>query len=215
MLKKCECGLNFVSGDPEEEERHFTVHENYLSGPKLLILSTEKKLAEIDEFVLVRVSDESTKEVRSAAKELAFTAYCSTPQYPVGYDGSTGHELIVYALLHGEHAIGYLLKGKTRRSWYLRWTNRGKAELIINEANLDERIVIARVWVAKNHQRKGLARRMIETVATTENHGIGNMTYQLPFTSAGTCLIQAIVPDMWYGDGDVFDLQDVLERSSL
>ncbi|GBE04670.1 hypothetical protein BMS3Abin10_00286 [bacterium BMS3Abin10] len=214
LIDKCECGLSYVAGHPDNEERHRIVHEEYLNGPQLSVFTTGEKVAEVDEFAVVRVSDESTEEVRSAAAKLARAAHYSTPGDSIGYDGSTGHELIVYALLHGEHAIGYLLIGKTRRSWCLRWIGQGKAELISKEANLDERIVIARIWIAKNYQRKGLARRLIEVVATTEKQEVSNMTYQLRFTAAGTCLIQALVPDTWYGDGDAFDLQDILERSS-
>ncbi len=213
LIDKCECGLSYVAGHPEDEERHRIVHEEYVNGPQLSVLTTGEKVDEVDEFAVVRVSDESTEEVRSAAAKLARVAHYSI-RHSISYDGSTGHELIVYALLHGKHAIGYLLIGKTRLSWCLRWIGQGKAELISKEANLDERIVIARIWIAKNYQRKGLARRLIEVVVTTENQEISNMTYQLPFTAAGTCLIQALVPDTWYGDGDAFDLQDILERSS-
>lgn len=210
---KCECGLSYVAGHPDDEELHRIVHEDYLNGPQLPVLTIGEKVAEVNEFAVVRVSDESTEEVRSAAAKLALSVTYSLP-YPIGYDGSTGHELVVYALIHGERAIGYLLSGKTRRSWCLRWIGQGKAELISKEANLDERIVIARIWIAKNYQRKGLARRLIEVVATTENQKISNMTYQLPFTAAGTRLMLSLVSETWYGDGDAFDLREILEGSS-
>lgn len=212
LYRKCECGIKYVTGYPDEEERHRIRHEEYLNGPQLPVLTTGEKITIIDEYTVIRVSDESAEEIRSAAAKLALAAYYCTPMYPTGYDGSTGHKLIVYAILHSKHAIGYSLIGETRRSWYLRWIGQGKAELISNEANLEKRVVIARLWIAKNYRKKGLARRLIKVVGKTENQETRNMTYQLPFTSAGSCLIQSLVPDTWYGEGDASDLQDILKR---
>lgn len=155
MVEKCECGLNYVIGEPENERWHSIVHENYLTGPKLPILLNGKKVGKFDDFIVVQVSDESTEKLRSSASKLALTAHYSTPDYPAGYDGSVGHELKVYALLYGEHAIGFLLRSKTTRSWQLRWNGEGKAELVTNDANLDKKIVVARLWIAKHYHRKG------------------------------------------------------------
>ena len=161
LIDKCECGLSYVAGHTEDEEFHRIVHDEYLNGPVLSVLTTGENVAEIDEFAVVRVSDGSPEEVRSAAALLARVVHRSTSTYKMGYDGSiTGDALIVYALLYGDRAIGFALIGKTSRSWCLHWIGQGKAELISNEANQAERRVIGRVWIARNYQRKGLARRL-------------------------------------------------------
>ena len=212
MLAKCECGTSYVAGDPEEEERHCINHEIYLNGPRLSILSTEKEVGKVKSYIVVRVLDDSMKSVRSAAVELARAANFSTPDYAIGYDGSKGHGLIVYALICGERAIGYLLIKRTQCYCSLRWSGREKARLISNKAKTDERVLVARIWIAKNYQRKGLARRFIEVMSKIENQNVSDMVYQLPFTDTGRCLVKALAPDEWYGDGDIFDFTDILEK---
>ncbi|NQU26582.1 MAG: hypothetical protein HQ567_35305 [Candidatus Nealsonbacteria bacterium] len=35
---KCDCGLNYVPGHPEDEAYHAQVHAEYLSGPEIPVI---------------------------------------------------------------------------------------------------------------------------------------------------------------------------------
>ena len=138
-----------------------------------------------------------------------------TPEHKTGYDGSVADQYqAVYALIHSSRAFAFVMAGETNRSWRLQWVTRGEAVLLDSRADDSTRRVVGRVWLAKSYRARGIARRLVTSVALNEGSTPTEMTFQAPFTPAGSRLVQSLVPDNWFGDGDFLDFEDILVEPS-
>lgn len=208
----CACGFSYVAGIEEDERLHDRVHAEFLKGPVLPSLRRADYVGSVEAYTIVRVTDNSPREVRDDAAKLALVAHHSTPEYKAGYDGSATAGLQhVYVLLSDIHAIGFALVGDTTRSWRLRWQSANKAQLLSREADQQRRKLLARVWLAFEFRRRGVGYLFVHHIAAGEGTDAGHMTFQLPLSPDGIRLVQRLVPSEWFADGDAFELDGILE----
>ena len=68
---KCECGLTYVPGHPDDEEHHRIVHSEYLSGPEIRAISLLSSIGEIKSYPFYVVDWKIPKEISSFSSRLA------------------------------------------------------------------------------------------------------------------------------------------------
>jgi len=194
---------------------HSRLHDEYLNGTVLEHLPASDRVASVRTFALLRVSNESPPALRHEAAEVARLATRESSAHKSGYDGSiTDSVLLPYVLVHGSRAIGFVLIGETGWSWRMRWIAPNKATFVGATPDEVSRRVVARVWIAKAHRAQGLAREIVEAVASIESREVAEMTFQLPFSAAGCRLVQSLLPGHWFGAGDAFDFEDVVSSTA-
>ena len=211
-MVKCECGLNYVPGVPEDEKRHDKEHYEYLHGPYLPDLHAFAAIDSVREYPLVMVDATVQPSVRRRLSMVAYVAQRETPGYPAGYDGtiSDGDERLFLAT-DGGHAIAMVLTALDEGYWLFSWTPGGTLELLDANPNLAPRQKIGRVWVAKAYRRCGVGSLMVRAVVAFLGYELPDIGWELPLTKDGTGILQRLVPSKWWGRGDGFALQRTLE----
>lgn len=213
-MVKCECGLNFVPGVPEDEKRHDKEHDEYLCSPYLLDLHALPAIGSVAEYSLVVVDAIVSRDVRRRLSMAAYVAQRETPGYPAGYDGtiSDADERLFLATDRGR-AIAMALTALDEGYWLLSWTPGGKVELLDSNPNYAERQKIGRVWVAKAYRRCGIGSLLVKAVVGFLGYELSNIGWELPLTKDGAVLLQRLVPSKWWGRGDPFALQKTLDAA--
>ena len=210
-MSHCACGVWYVAGDDSEEARHARLHSDNTTGPLLPALNDAQAIDSQNGLRIVRIGDRSDERVRSAASQLANTACQETSDVPPGYDGSiTDGELVVFALLDGMRAVGFVLIGFSSASWPLRWIDETHAELVEESPNRSPRIVVGRVWIAASYRRLGYGQGLMRAVASAHGVSVNDMAFETPLTDAGRALVHSVCGEYWYAKGDAFTMRDII-----
>lgn len=207
----CQCRLRYVLGNAEDEDLHARVHDDYLHGPKIPRIASLSPIAHVDDLNVLRIDAGVPLDLRMEAARVAYVACRESPGFKAGYDGTiTTDNPRLYVAMGGKHAVAMVLVANTARSWLLRWQDLGKACLRSESADGGRRPKVGRLWVAASRRRQGIAKRMLDVVADDSSQPLSETCWQLPFSPAGTGLVQCLVPGDWFGDGDLMDLEDIL-----
>lgn len=211
-MPKCECGLSYVSGVPEDEEAHACMHAEYQRGPQLPWLLSLDPADEVLGFPLYRVDRSVASQLRSRLAHAALVAHRSMSEYPAGYDGTvTEDDQRLYLIADDFRAVSLAIVSRDNRFWSLSWSN-GGATLRRPEAATDHRYKVARLWTAKDYRLLGLAVGLVKFVANDVAVSLGQMGWELPLTDAGAVFLRSFLPDEWWGCGDGEAVRETIER---
>ncbi len=207
----CECGFSYVSGDTRDERLHRRRHKEFVEGPTIAALSKVPPFASLDSLAVKRIDATVPMPLRAAIAAVAQVARRETPDYKAGYDGTmTDEHPVLYVAAEAKKAVAMVLVADTSRSWRLRWVAPGKACLISRVADEVCRPKVGRLWVASGSRRSGIARRLVAIISSDRAVPIDQFAWQLPFSHSGGRFVRALIPSDWLGDGDLFDLEDLL-----
>lgn len=209
---ECECGLSYVAGHPDDETAHSRIHDEYLNGPILSGIENQQSISVVRTLDVIRLDRTVPLEVRKRLARVSYVAHRSMPDYKIGYDGSDSEENPrLFIVRDGFRGVAMIMIADSNRCWRLRWLSQGKIALNTRDASTDLRPVVWRVWVAKNYRRRGIASGLLRLIAAGENRDLSDFGWQLPLTVAGAHLVKTVVPGDWFGDGDPFDLREMLQ----
>ena len=209
---KCECGLAYRQGDPDDEDYHAKVHAEYFSGPKIPVIRKLSPCKTGGSFPIYVVDRTCPKEIRRKLAHIAIVACRSMPGYPVGYDGSdTAEDPRLYLAADDTHIVAMVIAGLGSYFWHLAWTPDGSLSLIDLEASICRTYRIARVWTAASYRRRGLALQLIHAAANHLGYGSEGLGLELPFTQDGAYLVKRLCPDEFWGCGASFTLHESLK----
>jgi len=90
------------------------------------------------------------------------------------------------------------------------WGPHGAIELVEREACLRRGPKVARVWVAANYRRKGLATSLICEAANHLGVDPQALGWELPLTAGGSAIVRRFSPVSFSGCCDAFTLREVL-----
>lgn len=210
-MPKCECGLNYVSGNDEDEKQHAAWHDEYLRGAMLPCLLDLAPICSVAEYPLVMVDAAVPRSIRFRLSEAAYVAQRSTPNFPAGYDGTISEaDEKLFIARDSARAIAIVLTAMDEYFWRLTWTDEGTIQIMDGSPHRGPRQKIGRVWVAKGYRRHGIASLMVKAVAKTLGYQISDMGWELPLTSDGAALLRTTGSSIWWGRGDTSALQNTL-----
>ena len=210
----CECGLHYVRGLAADEKYHAKIHSEYARGPKIAVLGRLPSLSLVGEFTFHAVDSSVPVDMRRKLARVAMVAYGSIPG-PAGYYGIvTEDDEHLYILASKSHAIAMVITALDSYFWKLAWGSHGSIELVGREAISRRGPKIARVWVAANYRRKGLATSLI--IEASNHLGVDSqmLGWELPFTEGGSAIVRKFSPVAFMGCCDGFTLREVLNTSS-
>lgn len=208
----CECGLAYVRGNPADERSHASWHAEYLCGPNLPVLSTLSEYGQLGGFRVYRVDAAVPLQTRKLIARVAMVAHRAMSDFPAGYDGTLDDESpVLHVVAHRSRAIGMALMTTTNRCWHLGWNAESTPTLQDDVASTVSRSKVARIWVARRYRRHGLASSLLALMSLHLHEELGEFGWELPLTGAGRALVRSLVPGSWWGDGDVFALEETLE----
>lgn len=104
-----------------------------------------------------------------------------------------------------------VLTARDDRYWRLGWKSDGSISLIEHKASMRRSYKVARIWTAGEYRRNGLAVQLIHTASRLLPCAVGDLGWELPFTSNGRLIVQHLCPDKFWGCGSPFSLQDTIE----
>ncbi|MET8283548.1 GNAT family N-acetyltransferase [Micromonospora sp. NPDC005174] len=96
-----------------------------------------------------------------------------------------------YVALANERAIGYLAVSDTRHHGWLEWDTTDRVNL--TDDTLRARVNI--IHVAKMLRGQGVGRRLVEAMAFDTDVAVEDISWSMPFSSAGRSLAQSMSPD--------------------
>ena len=204
----CECGLAYDQNIAKDRRRHAKMHTEYLSGPQIKDLQSLQFIDSIEGFPIRLVTTSTPIELRRKFAHIAMVAQRTMPGYPAGYDGTiTEDDQRLYIVVNGTHAIGMLLSALDSRFWKMAWLPHGAPTLEDPQPLLRRGPKIARVWVAKDFQRKGLAIRLVTVALRHLDVEATSLGWELPFSSAGSKVVQRVSAERFLGCCDRFTLR--------
>lgn len=215
IASTCTCGLRFVPGVPEDDERHEREHAEFLRGPIMRVVRNVPRVGEVEDFPLHLVDERTPFVIRHQLAHVAMVAHRTMSSYPAGYDGTITPEddQRLYLLAdRGDNLFAMALTSLDDHFWKLRWREDGKAKLIDSHAVQRSGFKIARVWVAKDYRGRGIAAKLTGEVLRKlpcEFHLVG---WEVPFTPGGRALVQRLQPGDFFACGDPYSVGKVLER---
>lgn len=208
----CECGLSYVPDVPEDQEAHARLHKEYAQGP--LVPESAARLDGIDlaGYKLIVVDASVPTRLRHDLAYVAMVAHRSMPQYPAGYDGTINDgDQRLFLMLDGRRAIGLAITAREQYFWKLSWSESGPAKLVESEQHQMSRQTVGRVWMANQYRRRGLATQLLHWIARYLGMQVDQLGWELPLTDTGRALLQTVAPQVWWGRGDIFALQDTIQ----
>lgn len=111
-VKKCECGLSYVPGHPEDEIKHEKWHSEYVNGPEIPVVKDLSSIATIDSLSVSIVDRRYPVETRRELAYVASIAKRSMPDYPSGYDGTVDEDdQRLYLVADGERIVAMVVTG--------------------------------------------------------------------------------------------------------
>ncbi len=210
----CECGLDYVRGLDEDEKYHAKIHAEYARGPKIAVLGRLPSLGLVDEFTFHAVDSSVPFDMRRKVAHVAMVAHGSILG-PAGYDGTvTKDDQRLYILATKSHVVAMAITTLDSYFWKLAWGPHGSVEIVEREALSRTSPKVARVWVASNYRRKGLATSLI--IEASKHLGVDTqmLGWELPFTEGGSAVVRKFSPVAFLGCCDAFTLREVLNASS-
>ena len=216
MNYRCECGLSYVPGSPEDEQQHSRIHTEYDLGPAIAELCHVPRIGLIGDLPVHVVDSSVLCADRYKLAYVAMVAQRSMSSYPAGYDGTiTVDDQHLYVVADKARAVAFVLTALEGRFWHLRWKQDGSIDLVEQMATLRRGYKISRVWVAARYRRKGLSNALIRLSAGHLNTEIADLGWELPFTESGTRLVQKLAPHEFWGCGDTYVISKVLHPESI
>jgi hypothetical protein len=211
---KCDCGLSYVPGHPDDETYHAQIHAEYLSGPEIPVIRLLSPCATDGPLPIYVVDGTCLEAIRCALARVAMVAHRSMPEYPAGYDGTvTEDDQRLYLAADGARIVAMALTTLDDAFWRLAWQADGSLTLIEPVASISRSHKIARVWTAAAYRRRGLALRLIQTASGLLPCAIADLGWELPFTPGGARLVQCLCPEVFWACCDTFTLQEVLQTA--
>jgi|GEM_PF-4858202 len=213
QLIKCECGLTFIPGDPENKKNHEKIHAEYSLGPDLPSVELASPLGASDNFSIYCIDQTCSLETRQKLAYVAMVAARSMPDYPAGYDG-TGAECDqrLFIAVKMNRVVAIVITALDDRFWRCAWAEDGSITLIEREVSIHQRHKITRVWTAAAYRRQGLAINLVKTAACLFSIEIFNLGWELPFTKGGESLVKYLCPISFWGCGDLRSLNTSIHR---
>ena len=208
---KCDCGLSYISGLPEDEKDHQAIHAAYFYGPEIFAVLELSPAATDGALPIYMVDRSCSKKNRDELAHVAMVAHRSMPEYPAGYDGTvTDDDQRLFLVAEGARIVSMAITSLDERFWHLAWNTDGTIAQIDQTPSIHRSYKIARVWTAAGYRRKGLAVRLVQTVSHLLPCQISDLGWELPFTQAGGSLVKRLCPDSWWGCGDQMTLWKTL-----
>jgi len=211
-MTRCECGLRFVPGIPEDDSAHRRMHDEYANGPVLETIEYLSPIGHLDDLVVV-VADATTPAVRRRQlAKVAYVAQIEMSDYPAGYDGTiTEADERLFLVVDGSRCVAFVLTSLDEPHWRLKWKPDGSLEHAEQDAIVGERQKIGRVWVAKARRSGRIATGLLMIVARDLGYELRDLGWELPLAGDGRRLLRRLLPDTWLGRGDAFALSETLD----
>lgn len=103
---RCDCGLDYVSGHPEDEEEHARIHAEYSFGPEIPAVERVSPCGIYRTFSLYEINQACPIAIRRELAHVAWVACHSMSGYPLGYDGSvTEDDQRLYIAADNAHIV--------------------------------------------------------------------------------------------------------------
>ncbi len=211
---KCECGLTYVPGEPDDERVHAKVHAEYLSDPEISSVRQLDQITTIGDFSIYVIDNTCPMEIRRELSHVAFVAHQTMPDYPAGYDGTiTEDDPRLFIAVDGMNVIAMVLTEFDDYFWRLAWKDGCSVELV-DTVQLEHRrrYKVARAWTAADYQHNGISSQLIQIASNKLSCNIADFGWELPFTSCGKHLVKRLCPKFFLGCGDFFSLNEALEE---
>lgn len=211
---KCDCGLRYVPGHPEDDSYHARIHAEYLSGPEISAVHQLTPSETIGPLSIYVIDKTCLAEIRRSLAYVAKVAQRSMPSYPAGYDGTvTEDDQRLYLAANGAYIVAMVLTTLDDAFYRLAWNADGSIKLMEQVESIHCSHKIARVWTAADYQRKGLALHLIQTTIRLLPCDLDGLGWELPFTRSGERLVRRLCPEVFWGCGDTFTLHEVLQSA--
>lgn len=171
------------------------------------------RVAEVAGFPLHVVDARTPFVTRHCLAHVAMVAHRTMTDYPAGYDGTINEDdQRLYLLADRTRAVAMVLTALDQRFWKLRWRS-DLAPLLEgkNKADMRSGFKVARVWVAKKYRGRGLAIELTLEVLRQLPCTLESVGWEMPFTPGGRALVQRLRPVEFFGCGDPYSLQQVLD----
>ena len=214
-MTTCECGLTYMPGIPEDDERHAREHAEYLSGPALLEINQVNEVASVGQLSVHLLDGSYPLPLRRRLAYVAMVAHRCMSSYPTGYDGTvTEDDQRLYLVADRDNVVAMALTSLDERFWKLAWGPKDSFVLVDKSASLRRGHKIARLWTAASYRGKGIARSLALEVARLLPCELSMLGWELPFTAAGARMVQHFLPHSFWGCADRFTLRQVLRADA-
>jgi len=211
-MTRCACGLSYVRELASDEELHGRVHAEFHSGAELHLPVALASIGSVHGYPIVVADMRTPLATRRALARIALVAQRSMPDFPIGYDGSlTDDDDRLFVVLANDRMIAMAITSLDDSYWVLQWRENLRLELVGTEQLPDQRQKVSRVWVANQFRRRGIARGLIDSVATLFRRRAHELGWELPLTTDGRRLLRTLVPGDLFGHGDTFALEETLD----
>ena len=94
---------------------------------------------------------------------------------------------------------------------FAEWTGDGRLTVSGKAASLERRRTVARVWIAAAYRRRGLAAGLLKATARYFRVECAELGWELPLTESGALLLRSLLPENWFGRGDLSSLRQTLD----
>ena len=211
MPIKCECGLTYVPGHPDDEIEHERWHAEYLHGPKITAVRELTSIATINSFSVYVVDGSCPLPTRLKLAQVASVAKRSMSDYPAGYDGTVDEDdQRLYIAVDGVRVVAMIITGLEDFFWKCGWNEDGSFKFWHQPPEKRRSYKVARVWTAPSYQGKGLASQLIQIVSDQLSCNIVDLGWELPLSKSGENLVKRFCPDLLWGCGDAITLRKYL-----
>lgn len=166
MSIKCECGLRYVPGHPDDEIMHEQRHSEYLHGPEITAVRELTSIATINSFSVYVVDGSCPLELRLKLAQVAIVAKRSMTDYPAGYDGTVDEDdQRLYIAVDGMRVVAMVITGFDDFFWKFSWNEDGSLKFWHQPPEKRRSYKVARIWTAPSLQGKGIASQLIQIVS--------------------------------------------------
>lgn len=214
MATKCECGLTYVPGHPEDEIQHEQWHTEYFYGPEITAVRELTSIATLNSFSVYVVDGSCPLETRLKLAQVAIVAKRSMPDYPAGYSGAVDeYDQRLYIAVDGVRIVAMIITGLEDFFWKCSWNDDGSFKFWHQQPEKRRSYKVARVWTAPSCQSKGVASQLIQIVSDQLSCNIVDLGWELPLSVPGKNLVKRFCPDLLWGCGDTITIRNYLQET--
>lgn len=211
MSVRCECGLTYAPGIPDDEVLHRHIHSEYATGPHVRELQHLAKVGLVENLTVKCVDSGTPSKVARKVAHVAMVAQREIPGMAGFYGDGSGDQRL-YVLEEEDRCVGMVFVANAMAYWRLAWNDSrpGRIELVDRAAVVETLPVIARVWIAADYRSRGLARGLLLFAIANCAATTATVCWELPFTAGGEALVRSLLPKSFRGSCDAYQMGQVL-----
>jgi GNAT superfamily N-acetyltransferase len=190
---------------------HYPTEEDCSLGPIIPAVRKTPVVGNIGELSVHVVDRSVPQPIRFKLAHVALVAQRAMPHYPAGYDGTVDErDQRLYLLAADDRIVAFVLTALEERFWRLSWDFSRRFKLVDEAPLLRCGFKVARVWVAPERRRRGLALQLLGVTSTHLDCPIAELGWELPFSVDAESLMRRVLPSALLGCGESHTLYETL-----